>query len=160
MPAAMESPLHSGGHYCNHVSSGPKHGLPMILGSHCLTLEGSKGDTCPMASHVQNAIDTRPLILGSQPRVLPRHAHRLPRQNCHHGHARHVVGGALNAYETCGQAAARLLQCSAILLTTHRASLQCPVTRKHSATEPLLCQGARQLNVMLRMGATWRDNKT
>jgi hypothetical protein len=62
-----------------------------------------------MVSHIPNATDKRLLTLGSQPHTLPRYARGLPRQNRHHGPARRVVGGALNAYEMCKQAAARLL---------------------------------------------------
>jgi hypothetical protein len=84
----------------------------------------------------------------------------VTKANHHHGATRRVAGGALNAYKTCGHAVVESLQCSTHPLTTHDALLQCPVTRQHSATEPLLCQETQQLGAMLRMGAMWRDNWT
>jgi hypothetical protein len=66
----------------------------MILASRRLTLEGSGGDTCPVESHVPNSIDKGLLTLSIQPRVLPRHARELLRQDRHHEPARRMAGGA------------------------------------------------------------------
>jgi hypothetical protein len=49
----------------------PPRGLAM-LGSCCPVLDGSGGDKWSMASCVPNATDKRLLMLGSQPRTLPR----------------------------------------------------------------------------------------
>jgi hypothetical protein len=57
-----------------------------------------------------------------------------------------AVGDALNAYKMCRQVVVEPQQCSTGLLTTRGAPLQCQVTR--------------QLGAMLRMGATWQDDKT
>jgi hypothetical protein len=92
-PAATEPPPRSGGLWHSHMSSGPEHGPPallgralvplrglVMLGSYCPVLEGSRGDTWPTASCVTNTTGKRLLVLRSQPHTLPRQVHVLPRQ--------------------------------------------------------------------------------
>jgi hypothetical protein len=92
------------------------------------------------------------------PRVTEASTH-VTKANRHDGPTRCVSGSALNAYKTCGQAAAGALQCNDRPLTTHDVSLQCPVTRQHSVVEPLLCLETQQLGAMLHMSMIWRDNR-
>jgi hypothetical protein len=122
----------------------PPRGLAM-LGSRCLVLEGSRGDTWPAALCVPNATHKRLLVLGSQPQHVTKASTCITEANHNYGHARRVN---------------RTLRCDACPLAIHSVSLQCPVTRQHSAAEPLQCQKTRQLGDMLRMGATWGNNRT
>jgi hypothetical protein len=123
------------------------------------TLEDSRGDMCHVASCVPKCYRQRATYARWPASHVTKVAMRITKANRHYGPTRRAAGSALNTYETCRQAATVPLQCSAILLTTHGPLLQCPVTPQYSVEEPLLCQVTQQHNALLRMGATWHDNK-